>query len=678
MFRSIVVVASVALPLLAAVPLTAQDTTRTARDTLERVVIRATRAGGATPTSQTTITRQAIERTYIGQDAPLALLGATGITAASDAGTFSGYSSIRLRGIDQTRLAISMDGVPLNDPEDQVLYFSNVPDFMNSMQSVQVQRGVGGSAFGTASFAGSLNFESIAIAAAPRETEVQLTAGSWGTQRASVEHSTGLVNGFAAYARVSGQTTDGYRTSSGNDARSGFLSAGWFGERDALKFTGFAGRSKMQLAYYAASEAEIAADPRTNPMSPEERDDFRQELASLQYTRVLSPGATLTTTAYRNSAGGAYDVFVGPDLWNFNLDHVWYGLLSTVAWDREDVALAAGAHVSTYYRDHFLFVRPDMDARVYDNRGHKQEQSAFTKATWTRGAVDLHGDLQLRRAAFRYRPSPGSSFGEPTVDWLFLNPKLGLTWRARPSVTLHASLGQSGREPTRSDMFAGADDLDDAAAAELLPLDQVRSERLTDLELGARFTRGTLALGVNAFSMRFRDEIAPIGALSITGSQLRRNVDRSTRSGVEVEAAWEPRPALSLSANAMVMRARIAEYTDVASGTTYRDVPPLLTPAVIANAQAAWRPVSRAELTFTARHVGRSYLANDGNSALVTPAFTLADAGAAVTVGRHAVRVQVQNLFDGTAFASGYTDGTDRYFFPVAARTLMATVAFTF
>jgi hypothetical protein len=128
----------------------------------------------------------------------------------------------------------------------------------------------------------------------------------------------------------------------------------------------------------------------------------------------------------------------------------------------------------------------------------------------------------------------------------------------------------------------------------------------------------------------------------------------------------------------MWMHARIAEYTDVASGATYRDVPPLLTPAVIANAQAAWRPVPRAELTLTARHVGRSFLANDGNGALTTPAFTLADAGAAVTIGRHAVRVQVQNLFDGTAFASGYTDGTVRYFFPVAARTVMATVAFTF
>lgn len=657
----------------------AQDTTRPApRDTLERVVIRATRAGTATPTSQTTLTREAIERTYIGQDAPLALLGVTGVTAASDAGTFSGYSSIRLRGIDQTRLTISMDGVPLNDPEDQILYFSNVPDFMNSMQSVRVQRGVGSSGFGTASYAGSLNFESLPIGATPRFAEAQVTAGSWGTQRLSLEGATGIVNGFAAYARVSGQETDGYRRRSGNDARSGFLSAGWFGARDAVKFTGFAGRSKMQLAYYAPSEAQLAADPRVNPMAPEERDDFHQSMASLQWTRALAPGATLTTTAYRNAAGGNYDVFVGSDLWNFNLDHEWHGVLSTVAVQRGALDLAAGAHLSRYHRDHYLFIRPDLASRVYDNTGFKDEQSGFVKATLTRGAVDWLADVQVRRAAFRYRPTPGTGIGEPRVDWVFVNPKVGVAWRARPSVTVHASLGRSGREPARTDMFAGADDLDAAAAAELLPLTQVRPEQVTDLELGARLARGRFALGLNAFAMRFRDEIAPIGAIAITGSQLRRNVDRSSRLGVEAEAEWDPVPTIALSGNATWMRARIAEYTDEAAGVTYRDVPPLLTPALIANAQAAWRPVPRLELVLSGRHVAESHLANDDNDALVTPAFTLADLGASLTVGTHALRVQVQNLFDGTAYASGYTDGTERYFFPVAARTLMATVALRF
>lgn len=648
------------------------------RDSLEAVVVRATRAGGAPSTSQTTLGRTAIERTYAGQDAPLALQGLPSLTASSDAGSFSGYSSLRMRGIDQTRLAISVDGVPLNDPEDQVLYFSNVPDFMNSMQSVQVQRGVGASAFGTASFAGSLNFESIPIATTPRFVEAQLTGGSWGTGRFSLEGASGLTGGWAGYARVSGQDTDGYRAHSGNRAQSAFASAGWFGARDAVKFTGFAGRSRMQLAYYAPSEAELAVDPRANPMSPQERDDFHQEMASIQYTRAVGARTTITTTVYRNSAAGAYDVVVGSDLWNFNLDHVWYGGLSTLAWSRPGLDLAAGAHVSSYQRAHFLFVRPDLDSRVYDNTGYKQEQSGFAKLTLQRGRVDWHADLQLRRAAFRYQPTEGTAIGEPRADWLFLNPKVGLTWRLLPTVTVFASLGQSAREPARTDLFAGADDVDASVAAEVLPLTQVKPERVTDLEVGIRAERGPVAVGMNLFAMRFRDEIAPIGVLAITGSPLRRNVDRSTRSGLELEGSWRVVPTLLLSGNATLMRARIAEFTDESSGTTYRDVEPLLTPAFMANAQSIWNFRPGADLTLSVRHVARSQLANDGDRALVTPPYTLADVGVTLPFARHALRLQVQNLTNATAYTGGYTDGAVRYFFPIATRTILATLVLRF
>lgn len=648
------------------------------RDTLETVVIRATRAGASSPTSRTVLDRATIERRYAGQDAPLALLGATGITAATDAGAFSGYSSLRLRGVDQTRLAISVDGVPLNDPEDQVLYFSNVPDFMNSMQSVQVQRGVGASAFGTAAFAGSLNFESVSLATTPRFAEAQLTSGSWGTRRVSLEGASGLARGFAAYGRVSGQETDGYRAHSGNDARSGFMSAGWFGASDAVKLTAFAGRSKMQLAYYAPSEADLAVDPRSNPMSPEERDDFHQSMVNVQYTRAVGRQASWTTTAYRNAAGGNYDVFVGPDLWNFNLDHEWHGLISAFTWRGPALEIATGAHVSDYHRDHFLKIRPDLVTKVYDNTGFKQEQSAFAKATLTRGALDWSADLQLRRAAFRYRPTPGQDIGTPRVDWMFVNPRVALSWRARPTLTTYVSLGQSGREPARADLFAGADDVDSLVAPEVLPLDQVRPERLTDLEAGLRIRRTHASFTVNAFSMWFRDEIAPIGQLSITGSQLRRNVPRSSRVGVELEGTWKVLPSLDLDANAMWMRARIAEYRDDASGITYRDVPPLLSPALLANLSARWRVLSTIEAVFSSRHVGRSFLANDGNAALTTPAFTIVDVGANVAIARHVFRIQVQNVFDATAYASGYTDGSTRYFFPLASRSLLATAVFTF
>ena len=665
---------SLILLLLAVAP---QDTTRprSKPDTLEALVVHATRTGAAGSTSQSLVDRATITRTYAGQDLPLALQGLTAVTTSSDAGAFSGYSYLRLRGIDQTRLTISLDGVPLNDPEDQVLYFSNVPDFANSIQSIRIQRGVGSSGFGTASFGGSLSFESIPIAATPRFGEAQVTAGSFGTGRVSLAGATGLANGWAGYGRVSGQTTDGYRAHSGNDSRSGFFSAGWFGTRDALKLTGFVGRSKTHLAYYAASEAELAVDRRTNPMSPFERDDFHQEMVSLRYSRALTPSALLTATAYRNSAGGEYDVAVGSDLRNFNLDHAWYGLLTTLAWNWSGVAFTAGAHVSSYHRDHFLFVRPDLTSRIYDNTGYKQEQSGFVKVRWSRSTVDLHGDLELRRAAFQYQPTPGTPIGRPAIDWTFLNPKVGLTWRAGRSAVAHLSLGRAGREPTRSDLFAGADDLNQTLAAEVLPLTRVHPESVTDLEAGLRLTGRRAELGINAFAMRFRNEIAPIGQLSITGGQIRKNVARSHRTGIEIDGGWHPVDRVSFTGNLMLMQARIAEFTDEVAGVTYRDVKPLLSPAVIGALQGEWRPGGRTAFVLSARHIGGSQLANDGSATQVLPAATLVDAGLAVGWSKFEIRGQVQNLLNADAYANGYTDGTTRYLFPVATRTVLITTS---
>ena len=651
-----------------------RDSVRTARrDTLDAVVVRATRVGAAPPTSQTLIDRATIERTYVGQDAPLALLGATGVTAASDAGAFSGYSSLRLRGIDQTRLAISVDGVPLNDPEDQVLYFSNVPDFMHSMGSVRVQRGVGGSGFGPAGFAGALSFESLPLATTAAFREAEVTAGSWGTRRVSAAAASGVRGSFAAYGRATAQTTDGYRINSGNDARSAFGSAAWFGDRDVVKVTGFAGRSQMQLAYYAASEADLALDPRTNPMSPDERDDFSQSMLSLQHTRSLGRAAAITTTLYRNAAGGTYDVAVGDDLWNFGLDHTWVGLLSTATWTAGAIDWSVGGHVSDYAREHSLRIRPVLATDVYANTGHKGEQSAFAKAVGRHGALEWVADLQLRQASFRYEPSAGVEIGSREVTWRFANPKLGVTWQAGAGRTLHASVGRASREPMRVDLFAGADDLDAATAAEVLPLARVRPEQVTDVEVGVRQAgaRGTVA--VNLFSMRLRDEIAAIGALAITGSPLRRNVPRSTRAGMELEGRWTPAPTWRVDGNLVWMRARIAEYVDETAGVTYRDVPPLLTPAVTANLQTTWSGRGGRFVTFGARHVGRSFLANDGNAALSIPAFTVLDGGITIPVGRQQLRLQGQNLLSATAYAAGYHDGLTRYLFPVAPATFLAT-----
>ncbi len=293
--------------------------TPTAR-TLEASTITAVRGDDAAPVTRATIDEAELDRRYFGQELPLLLTTAPSVTAYSDAGSFSGYSYMRLRGIDQTRINITLDGIPLNDPEDHFVYFSNFPDLTNSLQSVELQRGVGASSNGVASYAGSLMMESVSLAGGQRGGEVQLERGSFDSNRGSLEYATGLLpSRLSLYARGSVQQTEGYRRNSSNRSESFFLSGGYFGDRDIVKLVAFGGRARNGLAYLAASAEDLAADPRANPLTESERDDFFQDFASAQYTRLLGPDASVGVTAYGMWSDGNYDVRVDPDLENFNL-----------------------------------------------------------------------------------------------------------------------------------------------------------------------------------------------------------------------------------------------------------------------------------------------------------------------------------------------------------------------
>ncbi len=652
-------------------------------DTLETVVVNAVRSTIVTPAAQSTMTRDQITKTFTGQDAPNLLNTMPSMTSYSDAGGYSGYSYLRLRGIDQTRINITLDGVPLNDPEDQVLYFSNVPDILNSIQSVQVQRGVGSSTFGTSSFAGSMNFQSVPLETTPRGGDVELTGGSFGTMNGSAQYSTGMSdNGWAGYARISKLHTDGYREHSGNDSQSAFVSGGWFGARDAVKFTGFDGVSGTREAYDAASEADLAVDRRTNPLTDAEGDRFHQEMASVQYTHAFLGGATVTTTAYRNSAAGAFDVLADPtEMDNFYLAHVWYGILSAVAVRTGDLSLDFGVAGSNYHRMHAMAIRPDLTDREYTNIGFKDDQSAFAKAALDRGAFRFSVDLQVRGAQFRYQPDSNAGIASQRVSWAFFNPKAGITWHGSGSaapLTVYASFGRTNREPARNDLFDGADDLNSSNAASILPLTQVKPESVDDYEAGATWTRGGFSLNANYFAMEFRNEIAAIGALSLTGEPLTENVAASYRRGVELEGSWRISDRVTATSNLTVMKARILQYYDAPSGNTYTNVEPLLTPPVISNQQVEVQLTPRLSIIAAGRYVDQSHLANDGNDALVVPAWWMLNGTLSWHTAKTEIRVQVNNVLNTNAYAGGYTDGVTRYFFPIATRNVLVTTRYAF
>ena len=644
---------------------------------LEGVTVTALRGDEALGIARTTLGTEEIERRYSGQEVHFLLQLAPAVTAYSEAGAYGNYSYLRLRGMDQTRVNVTLDGVPLSEPEDQGVFFSNYPDFGNSVSSVQLQRGVGTSQYGTASFAGAINFESVPLAGVRRGGEVQLGGGSFDTWRASAEWASGLQpNGTAVYGRLSSQGTAGYRRNSGSRADGGWLSAGWFGARDAVKLTALTGRSRNEMAYYASAVEDIERDPRDNPL--DESDDYRTTLVSLAWAHATGDRSSLQTTAYHVDFGGAYDVRIDPDLWSFGLESRLSGAFATWSTGIGGLSLDLGAHANTYRRDHHAAVHPALDARLYHNYGRKNEGSAFARASLDAGRLTLFGDLQARRATFRYQPSEGSDVEEASIAWNFVNPKAGARWRLTSAVALWVSAGATGREPTRSDMFAGLDDLDDTTVDEVLPLTRVRPERMRDLEGGVELRTSSLRLQGTLYSMSFRNEIAPIGRLTVMGTPLRKNVPESSRRGVELDLAWRPTERLSATGNLAVSRNRLREYTDDATGQTYEDVPPLLAPAVVANAGVRVRALPSLELTLDGRHVGRSYLSNTGDDDFIVPASTIADAGARLTIGRTALLSQLRNVADSRAYLSGYTDFATSYYYLQAPRNFLVTMTVSF
>ena len=650
------------------------DTSRARRDSarsLEAVTVTAIRARGEAPISEKTLTQRELEERHQGQDIPLLLHGTPSLTIKSETGTHWGYSYVRLRGMEQRRLNFTLDGIPLNDPEDHVLYFADFPDLGNSLRSIQIQRGVGTSSTGVAGYAGSINLETIALASAPRGLDVQVHAGAFESRRASAEFLSGLLpNKTAFYARGSALTTNGYRRHAGIDGRSVFLSGGYFGSRDVLKLTFTAGLFADTMAYTGATMAQIEADRRHNPLRPDERDKFGEQIAALSYSHALGVGSSFATTVYRISASGDYDVCIdrcdqpAADLWNFNLDFAWHGITGAWSYERDRVRLSAGVNGNTYTRDHYAYARPDFSRSLYFNTGHKDDASGFAKIAYDVGALTLFADVQGRTARFRYEPDRNAGIAPSSIGWTFVNPKAGLTYRVSRPLSAYASYGVHTREPAREDLFAGFDNLDTTNVVFVGDFERVRPERAHDLEAGVRAVTGRVSVDANVFDMRFANEILPIGQLSYIGTPLRKNVPSSYRRGVELDAAFvQPAAGISLSANATLMTSRIAKFTD-RSGVTYRKVPALLTPRFMTAQRVSWTPFAPLSVSVEGRYVGSSQLTNTNDSSLVLPATYVVDASATWNRGRYLVTVFGNNLGNSRGYSTGNvsSSGRARYF----------------
>jgi iron complex outermembrane recepter protein len=654
---------------------TGDDVSITLRPALaENIVVSGIRAEAATPVTKTDVSRAEIEKDYYGQDIPMLLRDTPSINAYAEGGIGgAGYSYITLRGISSTRLNFTLDGVPLADSEDMATYFVDFPDLAHSLESIQVQRGVGTSTVGSPSFGGSINLESVAPSQTPA-TDVWVGGGSFGTKLGSMGYqSGGLPGGFVIYSRLSFQETDGFREHSGVRQHNLFLSAAKQSEDWQLKLTGFAGHEYQHMSFLAVDQDTLRTDLRSNPLAPEDRDSFGYNLAQLQYAR-----SNMTASVFFQRGYGWYRLSDH----QYGLDGLLIGTMLTYSTPHANY----GVHINEFRRKH----TSDQigEPRDYFNYGTKAEANAFAKFTYDTRRWHLYSDNQIRSTNFHYH---GDVAIEP-IRWTFFNPKLGARYDLTGQSSIYASAGVSRREPTRTDLFQGEDN-----ATFPHDLHAVRPERLLDLEAGWDFRGARGSIAADVYAMEFRNEIAATGELSEIGLPLRRNVDRSYRRGIELNGSWQIASALWLRGNANFSRNRIHDWTqfyDVYDAgrnivgsrpLTFFDVKPLLTPEIILNEALEFTPSPRLALSAAGRYVGESHLDNTNNEAFTAPSFFVVDANASFNVSRSTrLMVQMNNLFNRKhVFPSGYsyqfftpagtTEGIS-YFYPQATRNAVVTL----
>ncbi len=657
---------SLAVGLLLANLAIGQDSLKTVQ--LEEVAITAARANEKTPIPVVTLSKKEIDRIDIGQNPMIALERLTpSVISYSDAGSGLGnYNQIRLRGMDQSRINITMNGVPLNDMIDQGTYFSNFTDFSSSMQSVQVQRGAGITSNGAASYAGSINYESVNLGQENPSGGISVSGGSFGTLRINGEGATGKMdNDFSAYARVSRTVSDGYKDHSGSNSQSMFFSGGKFFENSILKFTALAGKTQNDQSYLPVLLSDIQTNPKTNYFDRDDTDDFEQEIIQVQYISFLSDNLSLNTSTYYNGSRGFFPFTFGDQfIYTVIGDH--YGAFSNLSYKKDRLSIDGGVHAYISKRKNEESIAPNTSVPYYEDATDKKELSLFTKLEYS-FSDKLTGflDIQLRTLNTTYTSDSLAVYaGNPEAERgeTFFNPKMGVNYQVSKASSVYASFGRTGREPTRADLLVDPNNFSFIYSGNYLSFvneDLIKSEYVNDLEIGYRYSSTILQFNLNGFYMSFENEIAAIGGLADNSYfPIRKNVESSIRSGIELDLNYKLAENVSFGLMSTYMKTNIESFND--GGETFTDVAHAFTPEIQIAPYVLWTPIEPITIGLDGRYISEAFMELSNNPALTLPSYFVANAHVKWNATKNIeLGLWVNNLFDELYFTDGAPVGID-------------------
>ncbi|MBC6365715.1 TonB-dependent receptor [Algoriphagus sp. AK58] len=612
----------------------------------EEFIVSATRASENTPTTFSVVDKSEIAKRNLGQDIPILLNFTPSVVSHSDAGAGIGYTGLRIRGTDQTRINATINGIPLNDAESHGVFWVNMPDFASSVENVQIQRGVGTSTNGAATFGASLNFQTD-TRRDEAYAELDNGFGSFNTWRHTVKAGTGLLNNrFAVDARLSKITSDGYVDRAFSDLSSWFVSGGYYGEKSVIKLVAFSGKEQTYQSWWGLPEDKLGNDRTWNYYTYDnETDNYQQDHYQLIYTGKVGKNWKTNLALHYTYGRGFYeqfrendrfsrynlpDVIVGDEVISRSdiirrrwLDNDFYGFVGSANYVSTDGKLdfIIGGGANRYDGGHFgeiIWARfagnTNIRDRYYDNNAIKDDRNIYTKATYEiKPGLNLFGDLQLRGINYSFfGVNDDLRIVDGRADYTFFNPKFGFSYESG-NQTWYASYAVANREPTRSDFTDN-------------PITEVpRPERLNNVEAGVRAKSGNLSYNANFYFMDYKDQLILTGQINDVGAYIRENVASSYRAGIELDGAYRLSSSWTLGGNIALSQNKIREFTEYVDdysteefqqeSFTYSNTDIAFSPNVVGAAIIEFRPIKHLSVNWLSKYVGQQYLDNTSNDA---------------------------------------------------------------
>jgi iron complex outermembrane receptor protein len=606
---------------------TQKDTTKVT--TLKEVTVSSVRAKDKNPITFTNVSKEEIAPRNLGQDIPVLLQYLPSVVSTTDAGNGVGYTYMRVRGSDGSRINVTLNGIPFNDSESQGTFFVNLPDFASSLESVQLQRGVGTSTNGAGAFGASLNMATKSYQE-KAYAEIANSVGSFNTRKHTLSFGTGLHNNFELNGRISNISSDGFIDRASSDMFGYFFNANYVKKSTLVKFMAFGGKEKTYQAWYGIEDPEKLRNDRTfNPAGmyfdengnmqfyDDETDNYWQNHFQLHWTEKWSENWISNAALHYTIGKGYFEQYrEDEDLTDYNLpafngnsisdlvrkrwlDNDFFGATFSLNYRNEKTDILFGGAANRYLGLHYgevVWTQNYIPApnRYYDNFGNKDDVNFYTKASYNvTNKLNLFADLQYRMVFYE---ATSFRFDDVNDTFRFFNPKAGLNFQLDEKNGFYGYFGIANKEPRRDDYENGA----------------TKPERLFDYELGWKYNTKKVKLYANAFYMRYNDQLVMTGALNDVGSPIFTNSGESYRLGLEVESTIALTDKLILNPNITLSQNKNEDFYFKRDGVVQDlgNTNIAYSPNIVAGNRFSYLPIKGLQLSLLSKFVGQQYMGN--------------------------------------------------------------------